>query len=151
GRAHREGPRAPRPLRPGTRSRRRPQGPPGIEHQGRRRGGAHRRRRPGAPRRRGRDAGLTPPTPVTARHDLQGPRGSPSHTKRDTMDKIIVRGGKRLEGEVLVSGAKNAALPILAATLLADGEHTLHNVPALVDVNTMLEVLRTMGCEAERG
>jgi len=67
------------------------------------------------------------------------------------MDKIIVKGGKRLEGEVLVSGAKNAALPILAATLLADGEHTLHNVPALVDVNTMLEVLRTMGCEAERG
>lgn len=67
------------------------------------------------------------------------------------MDKIIVRGGKRLEGEVVVSGAKNAVLPILAATLLADGPHTLHNVPSLVDVNTMLEVLRTMGCEAERG
>jgi UDP-N-acetylglucosamine 1-carboxyvinyltransferase len=50
-----------------------------------------------------------------------------------------------------VSGAKNAALPMLAATLLADGEHTLRNVPELQDVATMLKLLRTMGCEAERG
>jgi UDP-N-acetylglucosamine 1-carboxyvinyltransferase len=66
------------------------------------------------------------------------------------MDKIIVTGGKRLSGTAPVSGAKNAALPILAASLLADGEHLFRNVPGLVDVDTMLKVLRTMGCEAER-
>jgi UDP-N-acetylglucosamine 1-carboxyvinyltransferase len=66
------------------------------------------------------------------------------------MDKIVVKGGNRLVGEVQVSGAKNAALPIVAATLLADGEHTLRNVPELADLKTMLAVLRTMGCEAER-
>jgi UDP-N-acetylglucosamine 1-carboxyvinyltransferase len=66
------------------------------------------------------------------------------------MDKIIVNGGAVLKGETTASGAKNAALPILASTLLADGEHTLRNVPDLVDVQTMLKVLRTMGCEAER-
>ncbi len=66
------------------------------------------------------------------------------------MDKIIVKGGKRLTGEVAASGAKNAALPILASALLADGDHTFRNVPDLVDVGTMLKVLRTMGCEAER-
>jgi UDP-N-acetylglucosamine 1-carboxyvinyltransferase len=66
------------------------------------------------------------------------------------MDKIIVKGGKRLQGEVVASGAKNAALPILAASLLADGEHTFRNVPNLVDVRTMLEVLRILGCQTER-
>jgi len=66
------------------------------------------------------------------------------------MDKIVVTGGKRLAGQVEVSGAKNAALPILASSLLADGAHTYRNVPHLADVTTMLEVLRTMGCEAER-
>ncbi|HZA49761.1 MAG TPA: UDP-N-acetylglucosamine 1-carboxyvinyltransferase [Myxococcaceae bacterium] len=66
------------------------------------------------------------------------------------MDKIIVNGGAVLRGEIAASGAKNAALPILASSLLADGEHTFRNVPDLVDVATMLKVLRTMGCEAER-
>jgi UDP-N-acetylglucosamine 1-carboxyvinyltransferase len=66
------------------------------------------------------------------------------------MDKIVVTGGRRLEGTVEVSGAKNAALPILASALLADGEHTFHNTPELADVGTMLKVLQTMGCEAER-
>src|SRR5260370_40168963 len=66
------------------------------------------------------------------------------------MDKIIVRGGKRLEGETQVSGAKNAALPLLAASLLAEGEHSFRNVPDLLDVATMLKVLRTMGCQADR-
>jgi UDP-N-acetylglucosamine 1-carboxyvinyltransferase len=55
-----------------------------------------------------------------------------------------------LRGEIAASGAKNAALPILAASLLAEGEHTFRNVPDLVDVSTMLKVLRTMGCDAER-
>jgi len=66
------------------------------------------------------------------------------------MDKIIVRGGNELRGEIQASGAKNAALPILAAVLLADGHHRFRNVPDLVDVLTMLKVLRTMGCNAER-
>ncbi|MCI0572508.1 MAG: UDP-N-acetylglucosamine 1-carboxyvinyltransferase [Myxococcaceae bacterium] len=66
------------------------------------------------------------------------------------MDKIVVNGGRRLEGTVEVSGAKNAALPILASALLADGEHTFRNTPGLADVHTMLKLLRTMGCEAER-
>jgi UDP-N-acetylglucosamine 1-carboxyvinyltransferase len=66
------------------------------------------------------------------------------------MDKIVVQGRNPLRGEVQVSGAKNAALPILAATLLADGRHRFRNVPDLVDVATMLKVLRTMGCKAER-
>ncbi len=66
------------------------------------------------------------------------------------MDKIVVQGGNPLRGEVQVSGAKNAALPILAASLLAVGRHRFRNVPDLVDVATMLKVLRTMGCKAER-
>jgi UDP-N-acetylglucosamine 1-carboxyvinyltransferase len=66
------------------------------------------------------------------------------------MDKIIVTGGRPLRGEIGVSGAKNAALPILAASLLAEGPHVFRNVPNLVDVTTMLKVLRTLGCGAER-
>jgi UDP-N-acetylglucosamine 1-carboxyvinyltransferase len=66
------------------------------------------------------------------------------------MDKIVVSGGRQLSGEIGVSGAKNAALPLLAASLLARGEHLFRNVPDLVDVSTMLKVLRTMGCTAER-
>ncbi|MDQ3262371.1 MAG: UDP-N-acetylglucosamine 1-carboxyvinyltransferase [Myxococcota bacterium] len=66
------------------------------------------------------------------------------------MDKIIIKGGNVLSGEVSVSGAKNAALPILASSLLADGESHYRNVPDLADVRTMLKVLRTMGCDAER-
>jgi UDP-N-acetylglucosamine 1-carboxyvinyltransferase len=66
------------------------------------------------------------------------------------MDKIIVTGGRPLRGEIGVSGAKNAALPILAASLLTQGPHVFRNVPNLVDVTTMLKVLRTLGCDAER-
>jgi UDP-N-acetylglucosamine 1-carboxyvinyltransferase len=66
------------------------------------------------------------------------------------MDKIIVKGGNPLRGEIAVSGAKNAALPLLAASLLAEGRHLFRNVPNLVDVTTMLKVLRTLGCAAER-
>ena len=66
------------------------------------------------------------------------------------MDKIVVKGGPALHGEVKASGAKNAALPILASSLLGDGKSVYRNVPDLVDVATMLKVLRTMGCGAER-
>ncbi len=62
------------------------------------------------------------------------------------MDKLLIEGGKRLEGTVTISGAKNAALPILVATLLAPGEHEIHNVPELVDVSFMLSLLGRIGC-----
>ncbi|HEY0675205.1 MAG TPA: UDP-N-acetylglucosamine 1-carboxyvinyltransferase, partial [Immundisolibacter sp.] len=61
------------------------------------------------------------------------------------MEKLIVQGGARLTGEIRISGAKNAALPILAATLLADGPMTIGNVPHLHDITTTLELLGRMG------
>jgi UDP-N-acetylglucosamine 1-carboxyvinyltransferase len=66
------------------------------------------------------------------------------------MDSIVITGSGPLKGETFASGAKNAALPILASSLLAEGTHTFRNVPGLADVATMLKVLRMMGCEAER-
>ncbi|MGJ7521861.1 UDP-N-acetylglucosamine 1-carboxyvinyltransferase [Variovorax sp. LT1P1] len=66
------------------------------------------------------------------------------------MDKLLIRGGRTLGGEVLVSGAKNAALPELCAALLTDQPVTLHNVPRLQDVSTMLKLVRNMGVTAER-
>ena len=66
------------------------------------------------------------------------------------MDKLIIRGGRRLNGTVVIAGAKNAALPELCAALLVDGVTTLHNVPQLQDVSTMLKLLRNMGVVAER-
>ena len=61
------------------------------------------------------------------------------------MDKLLVAGGRSLEGEVRISGAKNAALPILAATLLADEPVRLANVPHLQDITTTIELLGRMG------
>ena len=66
------------------------------------------------------------------------------------MDRFIVQGGTRLKGEVRVSGAKNAALPMMAATLLTPGVFRLRNVPDLVDVKTMAHVLRVLGARIER-
>lgn len=66
------------------------------------------------------------------------------------MDSITIRGGRRLTGKVRVSGAKNAALPILASSLLAEGTSTFDNVPNLADIHTMSRLLRSMGCEVER-
>jgi UDP-N-acetylglucosamine 1-carboxyvinyltransferase len=66
------------------------------------------------------------------------------------MDKLLIRGGRRLEGEVAISGAKNAALPELCAALLTAEPVTLHNVPRLQDVSTTLKLLRNMGAKAER-
>ena len=66
------------------------------------------------------------------------------------MDKLIIRGGRRLQGEVVISGAKNAALPELCAALLTDELVTLANVPRLQDVGTALKLLRHMGVVAER-
>ena len=64
------------------------------------------------------------------------------------MDKLRISGGRRLAGAVTISGAKNAALPILAGTLLADEPVTVENVPQLRDVATMLTLLQSMGAEA---
>ena len=65
------------------------------------------------------------------------------------MDKLAIVGGKPLDGEVRISGAKNAALPILAATLLAEGAVTVRNVPKLNDISTTLRLLKRMGVAAE--
>ncbi|HHH46143.1 MAG TPA: UDP-N-acetylglucosamine 1-carboxyvinyltransferase, partial [Thiotrichales bacterium] len=61
------------------------------------------------------------------------------------MDRLIIRGGVPLDGEIRISGAKNAVLPILAATLLADTPMTVGNVPHLQDVTTTMELLGQMG------
>jgi UDP-N-acetylglucosamine 1-carboxyvinyltransferase len=61
------------------------------------------------------------------------------------LDRLVVRGGKRLKGTVKISGAKNAALPIMAATLLAPGEHYMDSVPHLRDISTMGRLLADLG------
>jgi len=66
------------------------------------------------------------------------------------MDRIVVAGGKRLAGEVEASGSKNSSLAMLAASILAEGKTVLENVPALRDVDAMLELLRALGLEAAR-
>ena len=66
------------------------------------------------------------------------------------MDKLRIRGGRRLQGEIEISGAKNAALPELCACLLTTEPVTLRNVPRLQDVATMLKLIRNMGVQAER-
>ena len=66
------------------------------------------------------------------------------------MDKLLIRGGRSLEGTVTISGAKNAALPELCAALLTAEPVTLRNVPRLQDVSTALKLLRNMGVVAER-
>ena len=66
------------------------------------------------------------------------------------MSKIIVQGGKQLSGVIEVNGAKNSALPILAATLIAEGEYKLDNVPDLKDIRTMIKLLQTFGLEIEK-
>jgi UDP-N-acetylglucosamine 1-carboxyvinyltransferase len=67
------------------------------------------------------------------------------------MDKIVIEGGIPLEGRIEISGAKNAALPIMAATLLAPGEHTLINVPPLADIRTTKRLLGNMGVTFQEG
>ena len=66
------------------------------------------------------------------------------------MEKILVRGGKRLAGRVKISGAKNAALAILPAVLLASGKVSLSNIPDITDVRTMLRILEDLGMTIRR-
>jgi len=61
------------------------------------------------------------------------------------MDKLVIEGGRRLEGTVNISGAKNACLPILAATLLSDERSVIKNIPSLRDISTMLKILKNFG------
>jgi UDP-N-acetylglucosamine 1-carboxyvinyltransferase len=63
------------------------------------------------------------------------------------LNKLLIQGGTRLQGEIRISGAKNAVLPILAGTLLADGPATIENVPHLHDVTTTVELLGCMGVQ----
>ncbi|MDR2826734.1 MAG: UDP-N-acetylglucosamine 1-carboxyvinyltransferase [Candidatus Adiutrix intracellularis] len=65
------------------------------------------------------------------------------------MDKIIIEGQRRLNGEVRVSGSKNAALPLMATAILANGPLTLHNMPNLIDLTTMARLLTYMGGQIE--
>ena len=66
------------------------------------------------------------------------------------MDKLLIRGGRTLQGEVTISGAKNAALPELCAALLTPEPVTLANVPLLKDVSTTLKVLAQLGASSVR-
>src|SRR5690606_4920580 len=130
----------------------------------RRPGPGHRRRR-GPLRGRGGQRGLrrqapAGPPPHGLRHPRRahGPRNprpgdrpgpDPGRGRGRLMDKIVVTGGVALEGEVRISGAKNAVLPILCATLLADGPVEIGNVPDLHDVRTTARLLRGLGAQVE--
>ncbi|MCP3771947.1 UDP-N-acetylglucosamine 1-carboxyvinyltransferase [Paenibacillus sp. MZ04-78.2] len=65
------------------------------------------------------------------------------------MEKLVIEGGKPLSGAIRIHGAKNAALPILAASIMAEGTFTIENVPNLSDIHVMLGILRALGCRAE--
>jgi UDP-N-acetylglucosamine 1-carboxyvinyltransferase len=65
------------------------------------------------------------------------------------VDKIVIQGGKPLFGDVQISGAKNAALPILASALLTSGENTFHNIPDLMDIKTIKKLLKSMGVQID--
>ena len=67
------------------------------------------------------------------------------------MDKMVIGGGRRLQGEVRISGAKNAALPVLVSSLLVDGECTFRNIPDLADIKTIKKLLRSLGVKIEGG
>lgn len=66
------------------------------------------------------------------------------------MTSYIIEGGKRLEGEICIDGAKNAVLPIIAATILNGKENIIHNCPNISDLDTMIEILRELGCKVRR-
>ena len=65
------------------------------------------------------------------------------------MDKFIVKGGRRLTGEVTISGAKNAAVAILPAVILSDEPCVIENVPTISDVNICIRILKEMGAKVE--
>ena len=95
----------------------------------------------------GREAGIRAPDNLRRRDLGFGPRHRAGSSGSRRMDKLIITGGTPLEGEIRISGAKNAALPILAATLLADGPVKVGNIPHLQDITTTMELLGRMGVE----
>lgn len=66
------------------------------------------------------------------------------------MEKYIINGGKKLSGEISITGAKNAVLPILAATVIGGNKSTILNIPNLRDVGLMEDILLALGCTVER-
>jgi len=80
--------------------------------------------------------------------------GVDDHTNTETakvinVDFYKIKGGKKLSGEIAISGAKNAALPVIVASLLADGETVLSNVPNLMDIKTIIKVIECLGAETD--
>ncbi|WP_045212088.1 UDP-N-acetylglucosamine 1-carboxyvinyltransferase [Desulfonatronovibrio magnus] len=65
------------------------------------------------------------------------------------MDKLVIQGGNRLQGEIRISGSKNASLPILLASLMPEGDVVLENVPELRDIRTTLKLLTLLGCNSD--
>lgn len=65
------------------------------------------------------------------------------------MSRLIITGGQKLKGELVIDGAKNAVLPILAATILNGGLNVIKNCPRLKDVEIMLEILTSIGCKVK--
>ena len=68
----------------------------------------------------------------------------------DNRQRLIINGGKRLEGELRVQGAKNSALPLLSAAVLAHGESVFHNCPQLSDADAACRILTKLGCKCQR-
>ena len=68
-----------------------------------------------------------------------------SQLKEPLMDKLIIKGGAQLQGEIWISGSKNAALPILFATLLTENKVTVANLPHLQDITTTIALLGALG------
>jgi len=66
------------------------------------------------------------------------------------MEQYIIKGGNPLVGEVEIGGAKNAALPILAASIMADEAVTIENIPDVNDINVLLEAIEDIGAEVQR-
>lgn len=75
--------------------------------------------------------------------------GGYEFTMVDKMERIVIKGGRKLEGTIHISGAKNAALPIIAASLLTKEEVILHNIPRLGDISLMIELIRSVGAKVD--
>jgi len=67
------------------------------------------------------------------------------------MDRIRIKGGRQLKGDIRISGSKNATLPLMVTALLSDKKLVLHNVPRLADITTMIQLLKQHGVEIEAG
>ena len=63
------------------------------------------------------------------------------------MDSFVIEGGRKLDGDINLQGCKNAALPILAASILSKSESIIHNVPGIEDVGIMIKLLKDLGCK----